>query len=209
MHRAILLPALAAVTLSLAGCGGVEESYEVPVSDAWAKVSSTAYGAASFGVPVGLAGADVRASFESFPGERTGYWKFSRKGKELGRLNVAVDGDTASSTVSYNYARGDVAAADQQAEKLVRQYAQPLIVEAIDSTIEGRARDEQMKRQADAQSTTAMMGQLFNDVDKSMNEAVASFDEQERARKRSKANKAVREARTNATKPMVSLGGSN
>ena len=200
---------LSIFALTLAGCGGAKESYEVPVSDAWAKVSGAAYAAASFGVPVGLQGADVRASFESFPGERTGYWKFSRKGKELGRLNLVVDGDVESSSLSYSYATGDVAAEDERAEKLVRQYAQPLIVEAIDSTIEGRARDEQLRRHADAQTTTAMMGQFFNDVDKSMNEAVANFDEQERARKRSKANTAVREARTNATKPMVSLGGSN
>ena len=209
MRRPILLPALAAMTLALAGCGGSKEDYAVPVGDAWSKVSSSAYAAAAFGVPVGLLGADVRATFESFPGERTGYWKFSRKGKELGRLNVAVEGDPESSTVSYSYTRGDVAAADQQAEKLVRQYAEPLIVEAIDSTIEGRARDEQLRRNADAQTTTAMMGQLFNDVDKSMQGAVARFDEQERDRKRSKANKAVREARTNATRPMVSLGGTN
>ena len=207
MQRFIRLPALAALALSLAGCGGAKETYQAPVSETWSKVSSSAYAAAAFGVPVGLLGADVRASFESFPGERTGYWKFSRKGKELGRLNVAVEGDAESSTVSYNYASGDVAAADQKAEKLVRQFGQPLIVEAIDSTIEGRARDDQLRRQADAQSTTAMMGQLFNDVDKSMNAAVARFDEQERDRKRRDANAAVNKARANAAKPMVSLGG--
>ena len=193
--------------LALAGCGGTKESYEVPVSDAWSKVSGAAYAAAGFGVPTGLLGADVRASFESFPGERTGYWKFTRKGKELGRLNVAVEGDTSSSTVSYTYASGDVASDDQKAENLVRQYSQPLIVEAIDSTIEGRARDEQLKRHADVQSTTVMMGQLFKEVDKSMDAAVARFDEQERDRKRRNANAAVNRARTNSTKPMTDLGG--
>ena len=198
---------LSIIAVALAGCGGAKESYEVPVSDAWSKVSGAAYAAAGFGVPSGLLGADVRASFESFPGERTGYWKFTRAGKELGRLNVAVEGDDSSSSVSYSYAGGDVAAADQQAEKLVRQYAQPLIVEAIDSTIEGRARDEQMKRHADAQSTTAMMGQLFADVDKSMQGAVKRFDEQERDRKRRNANAAVNKARTNATRPTTNLSG--
>lgn len=197
---------LSLAALALVGCGGTSETYQVPVSDSWSKVSSSAYAAAGFGVPVGLLGADVRASFESFPGERTGYWKFTRAGKELARLNVAVEGDAESSSVSYSYAKGDVAAADEQAEKLVRQYAQPLIVEAIDSTIEGRPRDEQLRRHADAQTTTAMMGQLFNDVDKSMNEAVARFDEQERERKRSKANAAVRNASANATKPTINLG---
>ena len=198
---------LTIIALALAGCGGTKESYEVPVSDTWSKVSGAAYAAAGFGVPTGLLGADVRASFESFPGERTGYWKFTRKGKELGRLNVAVEGDTSSSTVSYSYAGGDVASADQQAEKLVRQYAQPLIVEAIDSTIEGRARDEQMKRHADAQSTTAMIGQMMKDVDASMDEAVARFDEQDRDRKRRNASAAVNKARANSAKPMTDLSG--
>lgn len=198
---------LSVVALALAGCGGASETYQVPVSDSWSKVSGAAYAAAAFGVPVGLLGADVRASFESFPGERIGYWKFTRAGKELARLNVAVEGDEQSSSVSYSYAKGDVAAADEQAEKLVRQYAQPLIVEAVDSTIEERPRDEQLRRHADAQTTTAMMGQLFNDVDKSMNQAVARFDEQERDRKRSKANAAVRSASANATKPTMNLGG--
>ncbi len=198
---------LSMIALALAGCGGAKESYEVPVSDAWSKVSGAAYAAAGFGVPTGLLGADVRASFESFPGERTGYWKFTRQGKELGRLNVAVEGDDSSSSVSYSYATGDVAAADEQAERLVRQYAQPLIVEAIDSTIEGRARDEAMRRHADAQSSTAMIGQMMKDVDSSMNEAVARFDEQDRQRKRSKANATVAQARTNATKPTTNLSG--
>ena len=204
--RALLIPALA--TLSLAGCGGSSEEYPLGASAAWSKVSGAGYAAAGFGLPSGLLGADVRASFESFPGERTGYWKFTRKGQELGRLNVTVDGDEASSTVSYGYDRGDVGKADEQAERLLRQYAQPLIVEAIDSTIENRARDEQLKRHADAQTMTAMMGQLFNDVDKSMNEAVKRFDEQDRDRKRRKANENVRKAYDNAAKPMVSLSGS-
>lgn len=64
-----------------------------------------------------------------------------------------------------------------------------------------------MKRHADAQSTTAMMGQLFADVDKSMQGAVKRFDEQERDRKRRNANAAVNKARTNATRPTTNLSG--
>ena len=205
--RALAIPALAACALALAGCGGSSEEYPVGASAAWSKVSGAGYAAAGYGLPSGLLGADVRASFESFPGERTGYWKFTRKGQELGRLNVVVEGDEASSTVSYSYDQGDVAKADEQAERLLRQYAQPLIVEAIDSTIENRARDAQMKRHADAQTSTAMIGQMMKDVDSSLNEAVKNFDEQERQRERSKANQAVRDARANAAKPMVTLGG--
>lgn len=203
--RAISFPVMLACALSAAGCGGSSETYEADVSQTWAKVSGAAYLAAGYGVPSGLAGADVRASFESFPGERTGYWKFTRKGAELGRLNVAVDGDSASSSVSYSYDKGDVGAENETAERLVRQYAQPLIVEAIDATIENRARDEGMKRHADAQSSTAMIGQMMDDVDKSLNGAVARFDEQERDRKRRHANAAVAKARASSTKPTTDL----
>ncbi|WP_162888181.1 hypothetical protein [Sphingomonas mesophila] len=202
--RFLLVPLLA---LALAGCGGTKQTYQAPVTDSWSKLTGAAYAAAGFGLPVGLAGADVRATFESFPGERTGYWKFTRRGKELGRLNVAVEGDGESSSVSYDYVTGEVAEGDKKTEALVRQYARPLIVEAVDSALANRPRDEAMRRHADAQTTTAMMGQLFQDVDSSLEEAVERFDEQDRQRKRSAANRTVREASTNATKPMVTLGG--
>ncbi len=52
-----------------------------------------------------------------------------------------------------------------------------------------------------------MIGQMMKDVDSSMNEAVARFDEQDRQRKRSKASAAVAQARTNATKPTTNLSG--
>ena len=201
-------PFLMALALALAGCGGGSaETYPAPVSDTWSKVSANAYSAAAFAVPVGLAGAEVRAVFESFPGERTGYWKFVRKGRELGRLTVAVDGDPSESEVRFAYERGDVGDEDRNVERLVRQYSQPLIVEAIDSAIENRARDESARRVADQQTATALVGDMFREFDASHKEAVARFDEQERERKRSKANQAVREARTNATKPHVNLGG--
>lgn len=208
--RHSLTALLLATVVPLAGCsGGTAESYPAPVSDTWSKVTGAAYSAAAFAVPVGLAGSEVRSVFESFPGERAGYWKFVRHGRELGRLNVIVDGDTAESSVAYSYERGDLSSQDEAVEKMVRQYAQPLIVEAIDAALENRARDEEMRRYADSQTATAMVGQMFDEVDTSLNAAVARFDEQERSRKRSKANKAVREAKTNATKPMVSLGGAN
>lgn len=197
---------IAAVTaaLALSACTERSESYQVGASEAWAKVSSAGYAAAAFGVPSGLRGADVNASFES-AADRTGYWKFTRKGKELGRLNVAVDGDETSSTVSYSYARGDVGAEDKKAEQMVRQYSQLLVVEAIDSSIEGRARDEEMKRMADAQSSAAMIGTMMKDVDKSMNEAVKRFDEQDRQREASAASAAVAKARANSAKPTTDL----
>ena len=129
----------------------------------------------AYGVPVGPAPAPMSApASKASRASAPAIGSSARRAKSSAGSTSPSRATTESSSVSYNYASGDVAAADEQAEKLVRQYAQPLIVEAIDSTIEGRARDEQMKRQADAQSTTAMMGQLFNDVDKSMQGAVKS-----------------------------------
>lgn len=202
--RKFLMTAAVAVALSLSACTERSESYEIGASEAWSKLTSAGYAASAFGVPTGLLGADVRASFES-AADRTGYWKFTRNGRELGRINVAVEGDETSSTVSYSYAGGDVAAEDKKAEQMVRQYSQLLVVEAIDATIEGRARDEQMKHYADAQSSTAMIGQMMKDVDKSMNEAVARFDEQDRQREARNASAQVAKARANSAKPTTDL----
>lgn len=203
MRNVMILAAFAV----LAACGGKSETYQASVSDTWSKVSSSGYSAGSYGLPAGLLGADVKASFESFPGDRTGYWKFMRKGKELGRINVAVEGDEASSTVSYSYAKGDVAAEDEKAERMVRQYSQTLVAEAIDASIESRARDDNFKRHADAQSMAAMMGDMMKQVDKSMNEAVKDFDRQDREREISNINSQARNAKANSTKPSVNLKG--
>lgn len=205
--RKLLIAAALAATLSLSACTESSETYPVGVSEAWSKVAGSGYSAGSFALPAGLVANQVRASFESFPGDRTGYWKFTRKGKELGRINVAVEGDEASSTVSYSYAKGDVAAEDEKAERMVRQYSQTLVAEAIDASIESRARDDNFKRHADAQSMAAMMGDMMKQVDKSMNEAVKDFDRQDREREISNINSQARNAKANSTKPSVNLKG--
>jgi hypothetical protein len=202
--RKFLMIAAAAAALTLSACTERSESYAVGASEAWSKVTGAGYAAASFGVPSGLRGADVNATFES-AADRTGYWKFTRQGRELGRLNVAVEGDETSSTVSYSYAKGNVGDEDKKAEQMVRQYSQLLVVEAIDSSIEGRARDEEMKRMADAQSSAAMIGSMMKEVDKSMNEAVKRFDAQDRQREVSAINSQARAARTNSTRPTTDL----
>ena len=202
--RKYLMAAACAVALTLSACD-TSESYKVSVSDAWVKVSSSGFAATSYGVPAGLLASDVRASFESFPGDRTGYWKFTRKGKELGRLNVAVEGDETSSTVSYSYAKGDITAEDKKAEQMVRQYSPMLIAEAMDAKFDNRTPDPDMKSAADAQSMTAMVGSMMKEVDKSMNEAVKNFDEQDRQRELSTLNSQARNARTNSTKPTTDL----
>ena len=204
--RKFLILAACAASLSLSACD-TSETYPVSVSDAWAKVSSNGYSATSYGVPAGLLMAEVRASFESFPGDRTGYWKFTRKGKELGRLNIAVEGDETSSTISYSYAAGDLSQDDKKAEQMIRQYSQTLLAEAIDAKMENRSPDMGRKSHADAQSSAAMMGAMMKQVDKSMNEAAAQFDQWDREAEAGKAHSQVIQAKSNSTKPTTDLSG--
>ena len=153
-----------AAALALAACTESSEDYPVGASEAWSKISSAGYSIGSYGTPAGLLYVDVKPTFESFPGERTAYWKFMRKGVELGRINVVVEGDQASSTVSMSYAKGDTSGDNAKLEPLIRQFAQPLFVDAVDAAIEGRPREEDMKSMADVQSATQTSGQLMDET---------------------------------------------
>ena len=201
--RKFLMSVACAAALCLSACDA-SETYPVSVSDAWAKVSSGGYSAISYGVPVGLLGANVNASFESFPGDRTGYWKFTRKGKELGRLNVAVEGDETSSTISYSYAAGDVAEEDKKVEQMIRQYSQSLLAEAIDARMENRSPDMGRKNHADAQTSMAMIGSMMKDASAAMDEAIKKQDE-DWAQVEGEA--AARSAKYTSTKPTTNLSG--
>ena len=201
--RKFLMTAACAAGLSLSACD-TSETYPVSVSDAWAKVSSNGYAATSFGVPAGLLGADVRASFESFPGDRTGYWKFTRKGKELGRLNVAVEGDETSSTISYSYAGGNISEEDKKFEQMIRQYSNSLLAEAIDAKMENRSPDMGRKNQADAQTMMATVGNMMKGASDAMDEAVKK---QEEASSTIEREAGAMSAKYNSTKPTTDLSG--
>lgn len=153
-----------AAALALVGCTESSEDYKIGASEAWSKVSSSGYSIATYANPAGLSMVSVKPTFQSFPGERTAYWKFMRDGKELGRINLVVEGDDASSTVSMSYAKGDTSGDNAKLEPLIRQYAQPLFVDAVDAAIEGRAREEGMKAMADTQSATQTSGQMMSET---------------------------------------------
>lgn len=204
MMRKSLMTAACAVALSLSACTESSETYAVGVDDAWPKLTSAGMGAVPFAVPSGLLGADVRVAFEVIPTDRTAYWKFTRNGKELGRVNVAMEGDQTSSTVSYSYAQAELADEDMKAEQMIRQFSQSLIVEAVDAKFENRDRDQDMKNLADAQTAMTMSGQMMRDASKAMDEAV----------EKSKAREKESEARAamnphNATKPTTDLSKFN
>lgn len=173
-----LFPAMAAtiLTFALVACAESGETYQVGVDEAWSKVAGVGYSASNFGLPAGLRSADVEASFEPSPGDRTGYWKFTRKGKELGRLNIAVEGDQTSSKVRYSYVAGDLSANDKPIDQTIRQISQPLFVEAVDATIENRAPEQSMKKVADAESAKQLANRLVEETYSAIGKATKESD---------------------------------
>ena len=211
--RKFLMIAGIGLALSLSACGETSETYQVGVSDAWSKLASSGYAVSSFGMPSGLLAMDVQASFESVPGDSAAYWTFTRKGKELGRLNVAVEGDQSSSTVSYSYAKGDVSGEDEKIEQVIRQVAQPLFVEAVDATIENRSSDQNMRKTADAESTKQLIGQAVEETYSAINKARKESEETWAARDAEDAARAADDAAHSAqqssSKPTTDLSKFN
>lgn len=202
-----------AVALSLSACTETSETYQVGVSDAWSKLASSGYAVSSFGMPSALLAMDVQASFESIPGDSTAYWAFTRNGKELGRLNVAVEGDQSSSTVSYSYAKGDVSGEDEKIEQVIRQVAQPLFVEAVDATIENRSSDQNMRKMADAESTKQLIGQAvketYSAIGKAHKESQEKWARQDAEMAAEQANDAALSAKDNSARPTTDLSKFN
>lgn len=203
MIRMLLMTAAA---VALAGCDRSED-YPLGVSETYGKVLSSAFSQGISPLPVGLAGADVSVRFQSMPTDRTAYWLFSKKGRELGRVTVAVSGDDAESTVSLDYAEGPGAEEFAKVARQVERHMPNLVAEAVDAGIEGRTPDEAMKKEADKATSLALVGAMMDDVQVSMDSAVARFDAQARERTHAANSRRAREATANATKPMMRLDG--
>lgn len=200
MRRLTTLAAVAAIALS--ACTESSEDYKIGASQAWSKLSSAGYSIGTYGTPSGLLFVNVKPMFESFPGERTAYWKFMREGVELGRINVVVEGDEATSTVSMSYAKGDTSGENGKLEPLIRQFAQPLFVDAVDAAIEDRAREEDMKAMADMQSATQTSGLMMNETFGQMGKRRVETKE---ALRRAQGDAAARTAQYSSTRPTTNL----
>lgn len=207
--RKHLLMAATAFTLSLSACAESGETYPVSVDEAWSKVSSSGYAASAYGLPLGLVGVNVQASFESSPGDRTAYWKFTRNGKDLGRVNVAVEGDQTSSKVSYSYVDGDVSGDNQKIGQTIRQIAQPLLVEAVDAAIENRSPEQRMKSVADAESTKQLIGhamkETYSAIGKAQKESEKLWEQRDAEIAADQADAAAHHAQSNTAKPTTDL----
>ena len=197
-----LMTLAAAAALSLAGCTESSEDYKIGASEAWSKLSSAGYSIGSYATPAGLLYVQVKPTFESFPGERTAYWKFMREGVELGRINVVVEGDQQSSTVSMSYAKGDTSGDNAKLEPLIRQYAQPLFVDAVDAAIEGRERESSVKEMADVQSATQTSGMMMKETFGQMGKQRAEAKE---AMRQMEGRVAAQTAQYSSTRPTTNL----
>ena len=208
--RLLRHPALAALALALAGCGGSKETYAIPVSDAFAKLSSAGYAAGGYALPGMLAGMDVDVSFQSFS-DRTANWKFTHKGKELARVEVAIEGDSQSSTVTYQYMPGEGAAEFPKLAGAIDTFSHKLLLAGMDAQFEGRPMDEAMKADANAQLARAMIGDMMQSAAKAMeptDEQRATWDRQDREHEERVAQmheERVREFSNRATQPSVQL----
>ena len=194
---------LAAAMAVLAGCGS-SESYDVGASQAYSKVLGAAMSESIATLPVGLTANDVSVRFQSIPTDRTAYWLYTKGGKEIGRVNVAVEGDEASSTVSYNYAEGEGAGEFDKIARQVKQHMPMLVTEAVDATIEARPVDAELKKNADKLTMMALMGDMMNDASSAMDQAVREQEQRSRMRD---AERSVSSAPSTSTQPMMDLDG--
>ena len=208
--RLAFLPAITAVALALAGCGGTKETYPMAVSDAFSKVSSGGYAAGGFALPGVLSAMDVGVSFQAFP-DRTANWKFTHKGKELARVEASVEGDTESSTVSYSFVPGEAAGEFPKLASAIDSYSRKLLLEGMDAQLDGRPMEVAMKEDANAQLARAMIGDMMQSAAKAMEvtpEQRATWDRQDREHEERVArmsDERIREYSSQATQPSVQL----
>ncbi len=168
--------AIVSAALLLAACGG--EKYPVPAAEANSVLAGLGQSPAVAPMPAALS--DVTAGFEPLPAGNGVQWTFTYKGEDLGRIvaTAASDGAT-SSRVTVEY----VDAATPSSDPIVDRYrgqiesgVRQLIVEAVDSALDRRPFDLALRDQVDAGITAAMVGTMFQEASRGMDEAMARHD---------------------------------
>ena len=168
MLRSLLLGATA---LLLVGCGGGEE-YPVPAGQAASMLAGLSYSPAIAPMPVALQ--DVSVIFESLPGGNAVQWSFTKNGDDLGRIVATVEkSGEAASEVTVDYVEGN--ASDKgdfgQIRDQLRGGVQQLLIEAVDSTLDGRQFNMALRDQVDSNITIAMMGSMMVSASDAMDKA--------------------------------------
>ena len=168
MLRSLLLGATA---LLLVGCGGGEE-YPVPAGQAASMLAGLSYSPAIAPMPVALQ--DVSVSFESLPGGNAVQWSFTKNGDDLGRIIATVEkSGEAASEVTVDYVEGTASDKGDNAQirAQLRGGVQQLLIEAVDSTLDGRQFDMALRDQVDSNITIAMMGSMMVSASDAMDKA--------------------------------------
>jgi len=194
--------------LLLSACGG--QDYPMTASEAFNSLSSIGTTPGMDSLPGGLN--PINASFESIPGDNAVVWKFTHDGEDIGRIIAKVDPNGSTSTVNVYYVDGTAPGdhwRNDAARRLIKGQIQRLAVEAVDAKLTNRPFNQDLKRDVDMQVTMASVGSIMEDASKSMDEAVARFDQHDKEREISQAqSQANREARA-VGKPTMDLGGSS
>lgn len=169
MLRSMLLGATA---LLLVGCGGGEE-YPVPAGQAASLLAGLSYSPAIAPMPVALR--DVSVSFESLPGGNAVQWSFTKDGDDLGKIVATIEkSGEAASEVTVDYVDGaasDDKRGNAQIRAQLRGGVQQLLIEAVDSTLDGRQFDMALRDQVDSNITIAMMGSMMVSASDAMDKA--------------------------------------
>ena len=202
---------LGAAALLLIGCGG--EEYPVPAGQAFTALSGVGTPEGLYPLPGGLY--DVGVRFESVPADNAVQWHFSHEGDDLARIVAKVEpnGDAAS-TVSINYVEGtapDENWRNGQARQLIQTGVQQLVAEAIDSKLENRPFDKQLRANVAATTTALSVGGMMQDASASMDQAIAEEKQSKKeAEARAEANPYAKTRPTmDTSKPTTDLSKFN
>jgi hypothetical protein len=191
--------------LLLSACGG-GETYQVAPVTAFTALSGIGTPSGMSPLPGGLS--PVSVNFESVPADNTVQWLFTHEGDDIARIvaRVTPDGDAASN-VTVEYVQGqapDENWRNAQARRLIQQQIHRLVVEAVDSTMESRPFNEELR--ADVRRSVAMnsIGSMMQDASTAMDEAVKKQKE-----RRAAAENAGSTSPYAATKPATDLSKYN
>ena len=194
--------------LLLASCGGGGEVYPVPSTQAYLQLSSIGTPPAMDPLPGGLSPVSVR--FEAIPGENSVQWLFTHEGDDIGRIVARVTPNgPASTNVTVAYVNGtapDGNWRNAQARQLIENQVQKLVVEAVDSTLENRRFDENLRRQVATDVSTSSVGAMLGDISSSADAVAAEEKEREQHQEdASSASPDVAISPNDASKPMTDL----
>ena len=202
---------LGAAALLLSGCGG--EEYPVAAGEAFTILTSVGTPPELYPLPGGLYEVGVR--FESVPADNAVTWHFSHDGDDLAKMVAKVEpnGDQAS-IVRLEYVKGtapDEKWRNAQTRKLLQTGIQQLVAEAIDSKLEKRPFDKQLRNTVVANTTAASVGGMMQDANASLDKAIAEEKQREKeAKARAEANPYMKTRPTmDPSKPTTDLSKFN